>query len=72
MSDTITIGGREFRVGAWYHPRRRQGMGPARKLLAYRAEFEWPYVEYEARNGRVYRNLGPKGWTDWAGDEVAP
>ncbi len=72
MSETVTIGGRKFRIGATYAPRRRPSCAPWRKLICFVENVEWPYVVYEARNGVQRKHLGPKGWTDWAGDEVQP
>ena len=67
MSDTITIGVREFRVGATYRP--RFGVGRPRILAVAsgcRAEVEWAHTV-----NSPWRVCSYRAWLRWAGDEVA-
>lgn len=72
---TITIGGREFRIGATYAPKpKRVPWGP-RTLLSYSPEplgpFMAPLVSWqEAGGAKTSGTLNE--WLAWAGDEVAP
>mgnify|MGYP000547076538 CR=1 FL=1 len=77
MNDTITIGGREFRVGATYGPKPKPGVTSHRRktLLTYREETVWPFygpsVKWRNKNGsEEWANAD--AWLRWAGDEVAP
>ena len=66
MSETVTIGDREFRIGAWYGSRRCAVR--RRRFLAVRCSTH-TYVEYQARNGETYA-IAPQSWTKWAGEEI--
>lgn len=76
MSDTITIGGREFRVGATYAPKPKPGVTSHRRktLLRYREHHMYhsePMVQWRNKNGsKEWATV--KAWLRWAGDEVAP
>lgn len=70
MSETVNIGGREFRVGATY---RGRGINVReRKLLRIiRGGNGRVWVEFETRLRRPGRVLA-RSWLEWAGDEVQP
>lgn len=77
MSDTVTIGGREFRVGATYGPKPKAGVTSHRRktLLRYRPETVWPFtgpsVQWRNKNGsEEWSNA--TAWLKWAGEEVQP
>ena len=74
MSDTITIGGREFRIGATYRPKSFEVSARRKTLLRYRAEKAWPFqgpsVQWRNKNGSEEWATA-KAWLRWAGDEVA-
>jgi hypothetical protein len=77
MSETVTIGGREFRIGATYAPQPKPGVTSHRRktLLKYVPVAGWPrlapWVEYRNKNGRTERSSAD-AWFKWAGGEVAP
>ncbi len=68
-TDTITIGGREFRVGATYAPRRPGKTGPRNRTFLGGAMHR--DVAYRDHAG-VTRTCWCMTWWEWAGDEVAP
>ncbi len=73
MSETVTIGGRAFRVGAWYGPKRGKGKAKPRRFMGV-VEVTWaPGVD----KGVIYRDASPyrtgilvPTWLRWAGEEV--
>ncbi len=81
---TITIGGREFRVGATYapkrpgpsrKPRRLQGFDPATSCWMSGMNRPGGTITYgiRDRDGEMWcRNCSAEQWLRWAGDEVAP
>jgi hypothetical protein len=75
METTITIGGREFRVGATYqsaHPMshiRRKLIGDFRRRDDLGRKI--PMVQFESGNGN-WGATSEAAWLRWAGDEVAP
>lgn len=82
-SETVTIGGREFRVGATYAPKRpgltrrpRQFQGFHPFTLCWMTNMNRPggTVTYGVRDqdgGLWCRNCSAVQWLRWAGDEVA-
>jgi hypothetical protein len=69
---TITMKGREFKIGATYAPKPKPGVTSHRrkKLLGkYRDWFGETYVEFENKNGSVETSLDV-AWLKWVGDEV--
>lgn len=76
MTQTITIGGREFRVGAWYRSKRHKGAYP-RQFLDRRDDarrgvyvvYRWP-EESTATDPEQW--CSARSWRAWDGDEVAP
>ena len=75
-SETVTIGGREFRVGATYAPKPKAGVTSNRRktLLVYREQEVWPFygpsVQWRNKNGST-EWANADAWLRWAGDEVA-
>jgi hypothetical protein len=77
MSDTVTIGGREFRIGAWYQGKTPENASPYFKPLrrqlrslkrCFRGRVRVAYTTKLGRTGETYA----RSWLEWAGDEVAP
>ena len=73
MSDTVTINGREFRVGAWYRGKRGDRR---RKFLGVRDQKDFHgdwYVEVLWQCTQRSRNgCDQADWSRWAGEEVQP
>ena len=67
MTDTITIGGREFRVGATYAPLKPDSEDQPRTLIAHSERHVW----HQPRGGIPHKTSKYR-WLRWAGDEVAP
>lgn len=74
-SETVTIGGREFRVGAWYSGK----LGRAeRRLTSFDPNGRQPggTVRSHTRRDVESRDSGAwwqaHRWVCWAGDEVKP
>jgi hypothetical protein len=65
---TITIGGREFRVGAAYRPR----LGDSRPRILMVAWDKLAEVEWAHTVNSPWRICSYRAWLRWAGDEVAP
>ena len=71
MPDTITIGGREFRVGATYAPRKPGPRTHAKIFLELVEKPSWgTCVRFTGRRGPSW--VTARSWLRWAGDEVAP
>lgn len=68
---TITICGREFRVGATYRGRPTKG-GHRRKILRCFQSGERQMVEYAWHDSDVAHVCSASDWLRWAGEEVAP
>jgi hypothetical protein len=75
---TVTIGGRQFKVGAWYEGKRRVARGRAieprtRKLLEVdrRQGFtDWANtVRYQTPTGAIGWTVANQ-WASWAGAEI--
>ena len=67
MTDTVRIGDREFRVGAWYLPANPKSRIASRKLHAYLLGVVW-WADKADRRFWISR----RQWLRWAGDEVTP
>lgn len=69
MTDTVTIGGREFRVGAVYAPKRPGKTGPRhRTFLGGKMSGDVTYADYREN----VRTCWCMTWWEWAGEEVQP
>jgi hypothetical protein len=66
MTDTIAIGGREFRVGATYAP--KSGKGKPRILMIAWQKFA--EVEWRDELGAYWGRCRYDTWLRWAGEEV--
>lgn len=77
MSETVTIGGREFRIGAWYEGKQpkdaqRQVKTMRRQLLAAdNTKSGRLRVLYATKGGFTHRSFA-RSWAAWAGHEVQP
>ena len=75
MTDVVTIGGRQFRIGATYRPKPKDGVTSHRlkTLLLYRAGTYWPHsgpsVKWRNKNGTEEWSHA-SAWLKWAGEEV--
>ncbi len=69
MSETVTIGGREFRIGSWYGP--KKGSANNRKLeWVGKIKPHWAVdVRYLRPDGQT-RLMSAASWSQWAGEEV--
>lgn len=67
MTETVTIGEREFRIGAWYAPRKPGAMVKLRQIVRRHPIA----IEYRVNlvNARI-RSCEPYVFLRWAGEEV--
>lgn len=62
---TVTIAGREFKIGAWYGPKTERGWVLRRLLDVYGSQ-----VNYETDAGKIRKGCWAANFVAMVGDEV--
>ena len=73
MTDTVRIGGREFRIGAVYAPAKGRRGAVRREFLGVDQKDGWQHVSVRLIGARrTHERMSEAAWLRWAGDEVEP